>query len=114
MEGQLLSEEQVLSHQSSWERKLTAGKRNMSAHNRRIAEAIRRRNHDRFRSIMEESYPGELPRSEPHQNAHQRLTCQQFADADGIFAYHRLLRSQKSLLMIAKRDKIRRIMAIFL
>ena len=43
---------------------------------------------DRFRSIVKESYPGELPRSKPRQNARQCLTCQQFADADEILAYH--------------------------
>ena len=36
-----------------------------------------------------ESYPAELPRSEPQQNACQRLTTQQFVDSDGIFAHHR-------------------------
>ena len=37
---------------------------------------------------MEESYPAELPRSEPERIACQRLTSQQFADAEGIFAHN--------------------------
>jgi hypothetical protein len=36
---------------------------------------------------MVESYPAELPGSESQQSARQRLICQQFAEADGLFAY---------------------------
>jgi hypothetical protein len=48
--------------------------------------------------MMEESYPAELPTSEPQRNARQRLTCQQLADADGIFAYHNAARGRSRQL----------------